>query len=219
MDSIESKLTLLQKLLVILSWKKLAQFTVFLLMVFLAWLTYETRDKVYEVLTQPKIQNRSILVTKISKPVQDQIEAAVIKSDLINAIQITMVDFQKNSRTVIYTTIDNPELEKAYKKFADLGFVELPLFNSDLINNKRMVDLINGEFICNPYVDTIGARIVPESTKFISTVCANGIPPYYGKFTGIVSIYTKRPPTPEEIDQLRTLAKTLSTTIYEKEFK
>ena len=82
-----------------------------------------------------------------------------------------------------------------------------------------MIDLINGEFVCSPFTDTIGSKIIPELAKHIHTVCANGIPPYYGKFLGIVSIYTKRAPLPEEQDQIRSIAKNLSSMIYDNNFK
>jgi hypothetical protein len=101
---------------------------------------------------------------------------------------------------------------------------EIPLFNSDPINNVRMSKLINGEFICDPFKDTIAYKLAPATNKsvvtnIVSTVCANGIPPTYGRFTGIVSVYLKTVPTQEENDRIRTLSRDLSLGIYERDLK
>ena len=80
-----------------------------------------------------------------------------------------------------------------------------------------MSKLINGEFICDPFKDTIAYRFAPSADSIVATVCANGIPPIYGKFTGILSVYLKRVPTQEEIDRIRTLSRDLSLEIFERD--
>lgn len=218
MSDFNSNLSSLQKFITSLSWKRLAQFAVFMLVAALGFVTYEAREAIYNFANHSRLSSHSPSVLKLSKDSSDILDSAVIKSDLIVGIQVTMVDFQRNTRVIVYSTIDNKELNDLYQKFNSNGLVELPLFNNDTINNKRLVDLINGEFICNPYKETIAAKLVPDSVKYITTLCANGIPPYYGKFTGIVGVYLKREPTSEEVDQIRALTKNLSEQIYDKEF-
>jgi len=219
MAGLVENLAIVQKFLQVLTWRKNVQFLVFILIAGLAYATFENRESIYNFASQAKIAADPPLAKKISKQITDKIDTAVNKSDLIIGIQITIVDFQKNTRFVIYTSIDDVDLKNIFVRFTDNTIAELPLFNSDVNNNKRLVGLINGEYICNPFIDTIGAKLMPDATKYITTVCANGIPPYYGKFSGIVSVYTRRQPTSEEVDQIRTLSRLLSTEIYERNFK
>jgi hypothetical protein len=155
----------------------------------------------------------------LSKHVTDQIDSAVGRSELIVGIQITFVDFQRNVRVVAYSNIDNPQLKELYNKFSINSISDVPLFNEDEKNNRRLVELINGEFVCYPFKDTLAGKLVPEAERHISVLCANGIPPRYSKFTGIVSIYLSREPTIEELDQVRTLSKMLGTEVYDHDLK
>lgn len=219
MDNIFSKLAAAQKFLNMLTWKKIIQMSVFLLILAVFWMTYETRTSIYEFAIQSKLSIKTPVNVKLSKKTISEIIANVDKSDLIIGMQVTIVDFQKNRRMVIYTYTDDINIGKIWQEFESKGLIELPVFNSDIQNNRRMVDLINGEFICNPFSETIGAKLSPEAGKYVSTVCANGIPPFYGKFTGLVSVYTKKVPSSEEVDQIRTLTKSLSDAIYERDLK
>jgi hypothetical protein len=119
---------------------------------------------------------------------------------------------------VVYSSVDDDNLRKAYKAYLDRTVGDIPLFNSDSGNNVRMSQLINGEFVCNPFRDTIAYKLAPEAEVSVNTVCANGIPPYYGKFTGIITLYLKRKPTKDEIDQLRNLSKATAKQIFERDF-
>lgn len=219
MSGIIDKLSAIQAFISGLTWKKNLQLTVFLLISGLAYATFENREAIYNFASQTKISTKPPISKKLSKEITDKIDLAVNKSELIIAIQVTIVDFQRNIRYPIYTYTDNADLREIYFRFLDNSITELPLFNTDVNNNRRLVELINGEYICNPFEETIGAKLLPEVGRFISNVCANGIPPYYGKFSGIVSIYVRRPPTTEEIDQIRTLSRVLSVEIYDREFR
>lgn len=217
-DSMFSKLSFVQEFLKTLSWTKLAQLAVFLAIVALAWAAYESRESLYNYITRSKI-SANVYFVKVSKHSSDMIKNSVDKSPAIVGAQIALVDFQKNTREIVYTYTDSTELKKIYDDFEKNNAFDLPLFNADVANNRRLVKLINGEFVCVPYLETIGYRLVPDSAKYITTICSVGIPPFYGKFSGIVSIYINKTPGAEEVDQLRILAKTISTQVYEKDFR
>jgi hypothetical protein len=218
MAGLTEKLASIQKFLDILTWTKISQLVVFLIIVALSWAAYESRQPIYNYVTKTKLANSSPPV-KLSKSTKDEIVNSVEKSQLIIGIQVTVVDFPKNSREVIFTTTDSPDLRSIYDNFEKSNIFEFPLFNADVANNKRLVSLINGEFVCSPFEETLGFRILPEAGKHVRYVCAVGIPPFYGKFSGIVSIYLNRQPTSEEVDQIRNLSKNISSLIYEKDFR
>lgn len=203
----------------ILSWKKIFQLAAFLFVLTLAWGTYEMRESIYNYVNQSKISRNASIVQKLSKKSISEVDTAEQKSDLIVAIQIVVIDFQRNVRTPIYTSTANIALKELYERFVDTSITDIPLFSGDIVNNKQLVELINGEFTCYPFSDTIVAKLLPESGKYIHTACAVGIPPYYGKFSGAVLVFLKRQPTVDEVDQIRGMAKTLSSNIYERDFR
>jgi len=217
MDFIE-KLDAVRKFLGVISWKKIGQIATVLALVIATWVSYENREQIYRQIFQARLRVSSYPVA-LSKKSMMEVDKVVKQADIIIGIQITSIDFEKNTRKVVYASTDSEELKNVYSKYENTTIPDIPLFNTDEANNKRMVELINGEFICNPFKETIAYKLAPDADKLISTVCANGIPPYYGRFSGIISIYLKRPPTADEANQLRILSRELAISIFERDIK
>lgn len=217
MAGIIDKITIIQKFLTALTWQKLAQLTVFLLVLTMAWATYDNRTTIYNFAKEPRLSRTYPTITKLSSLTSTEINKAVDKSDVIIAVQVVLVDFPRNVRVVAYSYTDNARLDNVYKVAESHSVAEIPLFNANEKNNKRMVDLINGEFVCLPFADTIGSSAFPDARNYISTTCSNGIPPYYGRFSGYINIYLSRLPTTDEVDLIRALSKRLSALIYEED--
>jgi predicted lactoylglutathione lyase len=215
-----SDLTTIRRFLDTLSWKKIAQLAAFLFVIVFGWLTFEMRESIYNFAVQSRIQKNhpSNVLTKLSKKSITEIDNIVSQSQLIVGISVVNVDFQKNLRTIVYVSIDDPKFKEEYTS-AYGATTTLPLFNTDVLNNKRLVGIINGEFICNNYADTIQAQTAPGTKKYVSSVCISGIPPYYGAFSGIVNIYLNRQPTSEEVDQIRVISRNISVLVYDSDFK
>lgn len=221
MPAFEDSLEKIQLLINSLTWKKIAMFSVLMTVIGFSVAVFENRNAVYNFASPLWVKADIPLHNKrLSAGTISQIDAIVRKSDLIVGIQVVLVDFQRNTRTVVYTSIDDLGLKNIYMNFEKARTpVEIPLFTADIINNKRMVDLVNGEFICNDYKETIAAMIVPESIKYISTVCAGPVPPYYGRFSGILSVYLNREPTKIEIDQVRNISTSLGLVVFNNDIK
>lgn len=219
MSGFTDKLTGIQKFLDVLSWKKILQLAAFLFVIALAYGTYELRESIYNYANQTKISRTASIIQKISKQSMAEIDAAEKKSDLIIAIQVVIIDFQKNVRIPVYTSSSEPGLIILYEDYKKNAIAEVPLFSSDVTNNRHLIELINGEFTCYPFSETLVSQVLPESGKFINTACAIGVPPYYGKFSGSVVLYLKRVPTPSEIEQIRALSRTLSANIYDRDIR
>lgn len=212
---IENLGILLQKL----TWVKIFQFAILLFILALGWTYYKTSDQVLDYLKRDKIVSRLPPIKKLSDSTIRDINLQASKTPaFIVGISVVTVNFQKNSKYIIYLGSYNSELDSIFSRYNILN-LELPAFTQNTAQNSRIVDLINGEFVCDEYTQTGLASEMPETSKVIGYVCATGIPPYYGKFVGSVNIYLKRKPTSEEFDQLRVLARNLSTTVYERELK
>jgi hypothetical protein len=219
MSAIIDNLTTAQKFLNILTWKKLIQLTVFLFIIGLTWATYENREVIYGFASQKRIDPASPHIQSLSRKTIEEIDAVSERSELIVGIQIALADFQKNQRSMIYTNVDSEhkELKAIYAKSAMYSITDVPLFSGNVDDNRHLVNLINGEFICRPFSGTVTARVVPDAAEYIQFTCTNGIPASYGRFTGIIMVNLKRQPTPEEYEQIRSISRALATTIFERD--
>jgi hypothetical protein len=184
-----------------------------------SWVGYENRQTIYDRLFNSKISNTPVLNRTISAATKQEIDRYIYGSAIVVGIQIHLVDFQKNSKSIIYTGSDIPGLRLAWQQFFGDSLSVLPLFNADALNNGNVIDLINGDIICSPYSKTTTAVLVPASVQHINTVCMSSIPPVYGKFAGIISIHLKQSPSSIELDQIKTMSKVLSSTIYDRDLR
>lgn len=134
----------------------------------------------------------------------------------IKGIMVLSVDLSKNKRTTIYRKEFDPELKAAYNEFFDKRNVTefQPLFvrNDDKLN-LRITRLINHEFVCSPYSESIAYKFVPTSRKMVTTICSIAVPPSFGEFSGMVSIFLPDEPTEEEKALLQILIKQIADEI------
>lgn len=159
----------------------------------------------------------SILALNISPELRAEIDSVVKRKPNISGIQIVTVHFQRNIKVETYMSVDNTALQEIYDLYVRNKVVETPLFESEAALNTRTLKLINGEFICSPYNESVAFKYAPAGARLINTVCALGIPPHrYGEFTGILTIYLKDAPSKEEIDLLFLYSRELSIKIYEE---
>jgi hypothetical protein len=220
MFNLSNKLEIVRKFLSVLTWEKLFQVSVLLLILIFSWAIFENRSSIYNFINQNKISNRIDKNIKLSKNTIKELESSVSRSVLIVGVQVVLVDFQNNTRYIIHTYTDNRDLARIYGEFIDSNISqEFPLFGLDESDNNRLVALINGESMCYKFDTSIVPRYLPEAKRYIDTICSSGIPPFYGKFTGIIVLYLSRNPSPEEIFQVKSLSKKLSATIYENDLK
>ncbi len=210
-------LKILQQFLTKLSWGKIAQLFVLFLVLLSGWITFQTRDDITRFVSTGHFE-RTMPLRTLSKKTTDELDLTVSKIDVIVGIVINSIDFKTNTRHVVYMSTTNPDLKRILSNHPNV-MLDQPLFTNNADQNKRIISLINGDFVCGKYILTAGSMEMPETRPFIDTVCANSIPPYYGKIVGTISIFVKKEPSNEEIDQIRVLSKGLSATIYNNELK
>ena len=219
MDSFIERLSELQQFLSKLSWKKIFQLFVLLLIISTAWFSYAISDQLFTYIRTEKIQHVVSPTKKLSEKTIDRITLSTSRSNLVLGSGVTIFNFQKNVRYVVYLGATSYELDADFKKYNHLLNTESPIFGQNDFYNRRLVDIINGDFICAPYENTPFAEEMPDSTRHAQTLCAHGMPPVFGKLVGTVMFFLKRPPTSGETDQLRIVARDLSVYIYDNELK
>lgn len=156
------------------------------------------------------------LKTSVPNHVQTMIDSTAARSNIIVGVQIAKVDLQKNIRYIAYTSIKEPAAKKAYSNFMlDNITIEIPAFTKNHIQNSRMLSMINHEFVCYPFTDTVSYELIPELGKHIKAVCAMPIPVEVGKFAGYVAVFLSREPTDTERDLIRIESGIISSQAYE----
>ncbi len=204
----------LRRVLSLLSWDRLFKVGVIAILAIILVLGWLARGVVFDQKPPPNFSKVSVL--KISQPIRNEIDDVVKKQDIILGIQVVTINFQKNIRTETLMSMDSPALQAIYNRFVNNKVVETALFDESKVNNNRIIRLINGEFVCVPFREATAYKYAPDAESLVSTVCAIGIPPSYGEFSGIITIYLKDKPNKDLTEQLFLLSRTLSIKIYEE---
>jgi hypothetical protein len=153
----------------------------------------------------------------LSPAVAKVVDNTIDRIDIINGAQIVKVDLQRNVRYIIHAQIKDPELRKLYEEFSNSRITtEIQVFSKDDVQNARIIRLMNHEFDCTPYKNTLSYQLVPESAKFVTTVCSISIPPAFNEFKGIIAVTLSREPSEYEKSVIRIALIELSNRIYEE---
>lgn len=205
----KSKLSpIFRKIKAILSWSAITKLSIILSLVILCILTWIYSEHILNF-PHPGKLSLDKPPLELSKDGLQSIDNVVRKSDLIVGISVISVNFQQNSRKIIHFNTDDSELLRLHDEYVLTHVsVDQPLFNNDQDNNKRIIRLINGDFVCTKYPLTVTYKYAPNVK--IETVCALGVPPYYGQFRGFILVYLQHEPSPLEVDQVRILLRDLS---------
>lgn len=163
----------------------------FLLILLLLFYSY------FRIIKESTFRVNEQLSTELSEYVKDKVG----KIPVINGIQVVRTDVKRNSRAIIYAYQIDDELRKIFSSFIRNRItMEIPLFSDNFSQNVRTIRMMDHQFECVPYVDTLTYEYVPESAKFITTACSISIPPAYGEFKGILVVTLKR--TPSDLEEM-----------------
>lgn len=155
------------------------------------------------------------LSVKLGKEINNSLDRA----EVINGVQIVKVDLKRNVRYLVHTYWKIPELQKLYDNFSSTRITsEIPVFSRDEVQNARIIRIMNHEFDCTPFKDTLSYKLVPESAEHIAVVCSISIPPAFSDFKGIIAASLSRVPTDFEKNIVKNTLIDISESIY-KEIK
>lgn len=203
----------------ILTWQKIIQLFLFFAILLGAWGFWENRVTIYNgIRVGARVESDQPLVINISNLTKSYFDTALDKSkDLIAGIQIVDVNFKKNTRDTTYFAFNDVDLKKAYEHFSANKISDVPLFTENEVNNQRLINLINGDFVCYEFHDTPAYKLYLPFPKNITYICSISIPPYYGRFSGYMNVYLTRKPENDDLTFVRQLAKDMSLRIYEND--
>jgi hypothetical protein len=206
--------SLAAKVIRIISLKNVAIWTLTALVLLVGYTIFENRATLVSYVVNGRtIDAPTITGFAVSSASQARIKQLVDTDDLINSIVILNADIRNNRRVPIFWYSDDASIQKTLDTFYTGRYGGIPLFTSEEKNNENVVGVINGEFACSAYVD--GNTVVfPGLATRMPYVCRASLPPYYGQFSGFVSITLNRIPTPDELIALKAEALSISTEIY-----
>lgn len=125
------------------------------------------------------------------------------------AVGLVAVDLAENTRTELVVIYNDKQVEKGVDR--NVGST-LPLFTTDTRNNAEMASLLNGEFGCAPASNSVLVQM--HKLDMLKTACRVPVPPYYGRLTGYLVMYSRDEVSIYEAEQLRKDALKLSVDMY-----
>ena len=215
----EEKINQISRLLRILSWKKIIQITVFVAVIVIAYGLWDNRLIIYNNLRIGiAVEVDYPVVFSLSSKTSTMIDNANYKTRyLIGGIHVVSVNFRKNTRSTVYFSATNEILKEAFISSLAIKISDSPLFTDNEFNNQNIVNLINNEFDCNEMKDVNINKALAKSVSATPYVCSISVPPYYGRFTGFMTIYLVKKPTSEDIAIVKQIARDLSLLIFEQD--
>lgn len=210
----DSVISLAAKILNVISLKKVGIWTFAAVVVLLGFTVFQNRAVIYAAVTAaPVVETPTTLVPFTVSPTSvDRVKQLVDDGGLISTIVVLNADLRNNRRIPIYWYSNDPVIQKSL----DTQYVSrfgIPLFTAEEKNNENMVGIINGEFACSPYAEG-NSGLYPGMETRMPSVCRASLPPYYGQFSGFLTISLSRSPTPDEVINLKSTALALATEIY-----
>jgi hypothetical protein len=170
---------------------------IFLMLLLVPLLVIKPLDKPAE-----KIVIKGETITHVNKD--------VIRIDNFIGLVVMSADIQSNSRRVLYYFMSDPEINGYFDIYFHRKAISdnEPLFlkKSDGVEiNARTIRLINHEVVCTPYSATLASKFIPEISDKVASVCSFAVPPSYGQFTGMVSIYLSKTPTMKQRELIKVI--------------
>lgn len=207
--------SLAAKVIRVISLKNVAIWTFAALVLLIGYTVFEQRTTIVNyILNGPEAEAPAAATFALSDTSKTRIRSLVNDNDLIISITILNADIRNNRRVPIFWFADDAQVQGRLDALFSGRYGGIPLFTSDEKNNENIVGVINGEFACSDYTSGGNSALFPGLENRFPFVCRTSLPPYYGQFSGYVTIALNRVPTQPELDALKAETLNISTEIY-----
>lgn len=148
-----------------------------------------------------KISNQSLL----------KIQDLVKNNNSIVGVVVIAADLRLNLKTVVaYEGYDKNNNQIVTSD----SLRRLAFFNKSEDNNRQMVHMLNGDFFCLPFEHSQLKYVLFNTNSAATYVCSVSLPPYYGNFSGFISVLLNAGPDLNLQLDLKNRIDILSTEIY-----
>jgi hypothetical protein len=157
----------------------------------------------------------------LSEATKRELQNIVNSEDIIVGTTVVTVDLIKNRRIPTYFYSRNADMQLIWNKFAAGGFGGITAFDVGSAKfNDRITNIMNGNFDCRLFKNTIAMQLYPEAEKYGPWLCSMSIPASFdnsGDFVGFVALYLTHEPTDQEKKHLAKLSVDAATIIYHRD--
>lgn len=206
---------LISKLVHTINARRLVTYAAAGLLSIVLWTMYENRSTIFVALLPPTTSVNTVGLTfSVSKESENVMKETVLADSSIIGIAVSSADLRLNESRWLFFTGDNATLVGVNTASRRINDSRLPLFSSLEENNVEIIKLINGQFSCVKFKNTMLFSLYPQLENVVRTVCRVSIPSYYGYFSGYVSVYFSEELNEEKKRKYELAFNSLATTIY-----
>ena len=204
----------LKKVVSTISLNKVALWVLATALCIIFYTAYENRNRIFTSLGEQVVANPVGLTFSTSVQTEEAIRQQVLGDRSIIGISVMSTDLRLNEAKSIFFFGDDPLLVRIDDESRRSSNNRLPLFTNFDDSNADVIKLINGQFFCSKFSDTILSRIYPELNTNVKMVCRSSIPSYYGYFSGFVGVFVNENLSPEKQLALKIATEKIATDIY-----
>ena len=216
--SLDKLFTLAVKIIRIISLENVAIWSFASLVGIVGYTAYENRvaltDRFLNSANTDVPGTETVAAWKISPTSAAKLKQLVDSNDIIAATIIVNADIRSNRRLPIHWYSAQPTIQKTLDSLFTGRYGGIPLFTSDEKNNENIVSVINGEFACSTFLESGNTAVFPGMASQFPFICRTSLPPYYGQFSGYITITLSRVPSSSELDKIKADTLNISTEIF-----
>lgn len=150
---------------------------------------------------------------QISDKTKTSIKDEVDRHPGVSWVIVTEMDLGANLKKFKYWY--NEDQDALQKFLPPLNTqVRNQIFDFNKIHTANTVKVLQNEFICIRIEDSAVYLTVPELKSQSDFVCKIAIPPFYGRFVGVLTIGVRGPMTDELRFSVKAIAANIAATIY-----
>ena len=150
----------------------------------------------------------------------DDLVAFGKKHPQIVAVSAVTVNLSKNTVHTTFFKGLNPQMELAWSSYEGHRASAVAAYASTATLNARVTSLINGNFVCSKFQDTLNFRFFPDAAPSSPWVCSIAVPPGFdksGDFVGYLNFFLSQAPTDRDQKLLDGDAIILASAIYKRD--
>lgn len=210
-------LAVVEKAIRVISVRNIALWVLTAATVIIGLTVFEFRNSIFGMFLDNSYNTHMSVLHSPSPTVQRRIKYLVDRDDLILGITLFSVDIRNNTRVPAYWYSDSRYIQDVLNDTFEKRKSGLPLFTSDDKNNAAVIASINAEFNCASFEETGSYLLYPDLERHVPNICNASIPPFFGSYSGYMSVALNRQPSEIEFDILKTDTIHLSTEIYNRD--
>lgn len=158
-------------------------------------------------------RNEKIQNWELSDKTKTSIKEEVDRHSGVTWMVVTEMDLGSNFKKFKFWYNEDQEAMRKYS-FRLKQSPNTQIFDFDKIHTDQTVKVLQNEFICNKFDETTFKNHSPELKQQADYICRIAIPPFYGRFVGILSIGVKGEISDDVKFSVRAMTANIAATIY-----